>query len=229
MKQNLRLISIVLCLVMLLSLAACGKSDVRGSVEPGSEPENSAKPVTAEEVTYESGSTEGGVYTNEFIGIGCQLDESWIYFSDAEIAELSGIMQETIDNEDVNKLLESGQQVIDMYATTLEGLATISISIQDLGVLYGATLDEEAYVENAMESTIEALGDSGVTNVNLEKTSAEFAGAERTALFITGSFSEMPIYEEIICIKKGKYMAFITLCSFNEDVTADLAALFYTL
>ena len=37
----------------------------------------------------------------------------------------------------------------------------------------------------------------------------------------------MPMYERMVCIQSGDYIYCVTLCSFTEDVTADMAALFH--
>ena len=39
----------------------------------------------------------------------------------------------------------------------------------------------------------------------------------------------MPIYQEQVYLKKGNYIAIITLCSGSEDMTAQMAAMFYAL
>lgn len=72
-------LGILALLVLLLALTACGREkNVSGSVAPA-EPE---PPVTgtveaAPEPEFQMGEMSGGVYTNEFLGIGCSLDSNW--------------------------------------------------------------------------------------------------------------------------------------------------------
>ena len=228
MKQNFKLIPIMLSIVMVLSLTACGNKDIRGSVDSNNNAENSEAPI-AEEVTYESGSTTGGVYTNEFIGIGCELDENWTYYNDAELSELNGLVSDALSDEELAEMLENSKTVYDMFALADEGLTTINVVIENIGVINGATMDENDYIEKSLELTKSGLESMGFTNVSAEKATMEFAGVERAGIAIVGEYSGAPVYEKMVCIKIGNYMADITVCSFNEDITAKLMSFFYTL
>ena len=44
---------------------------------------------------------------------------------------------------------------------------------------------------------------------------------------MTAQLQDMPMYERMVCIQSGDYIYCVTLCSFTEDVTADMAALFH--
>ena len=232
---------ITVLLISALFLTACDGKDISGDTKNEADatgvisasPTPDAATPAPEESSYKMGSTDGGVYTNDFLKIGCTLDENWTYYNDEQLAELSGIAFDAIDNEDLSKAFkestDSGKIVFDMYAASSDGLATINIVFENLGVVYGIVLDEDKYLDLAMENLQQTLEASGIENLTVEKTTIEFAGASKPAIATTGELSGFPLYESIICIKQGNYMANITLCSVNENIIEQLAALFYAI
>ena len=69
----------------------------------------------------------------------------------------------------------------------------------------------------------------GFENVTAAVTTTEFAGADCPAVALTATVQDTPMYELVICLKQGNYIYCVTLCSYTEDVTAQMAALFYAL
>ncbi len=248
MKKTFKFLPVLLASLMILVfiLAACGNPDISGKVTdtdientadttdaiPASPTPGAATP-TPEENEYRMGSTNGGIYTNDFIGIACELDENWVYFGDEQLAELSGIAADAIGDEELSKIIQestdSGKVVYDMYAASSDGLANISIAIENLGVVYGMALDEDKYLDVTLESLPAAFESSGIENLVIEKSSVEFAGATRPGLVVTGEISGVLLYESMTCIKQGNYMAVIALTSFNENITEQMAGLFYSI
>ena len=62
MKQMKRAAGLLLALVLVLSMAACGKKDGDGGDSQSG---------------FQRGTIENGIYTNTFVGIGCQLSDEW--------------------------------------------------------------------------------------------------------------------------------------------------------
>lgn len=237
MKKTFKFMPLLLAslLVLVLFLTACGGTDISGNVTDVNSPSPTpdAAPPTPEEREYEMGSANGGVYTNDFLKIGCKLDENWSFYNDDQLAQLSGITADAIQDEDISKLFresaDSGKVIFDMYAASADGLATINILFENLGVVYGFALDEDKYIDLAMENLQQSLEASGIEKIALEKTAVDFAGASRAAIAITGELSGVPLYESLICMKQGNYMASITICSVGENITEQLAGLFYAI
>ncbi len=192
---------------------------VAGAVTPAEEPEEE----------FQIGEMNGGVYTNEFLGIGCALDGNWVYYSDEQMAELNGLVQETITDEEVLEAMKNSDSFYDMYAAADDGLVSINVVVENLGVLYGFTLDEAGYIDMSIESVESIIPDLGLTDYTLETHTLPLAGKERQALRLAGNMSGVPFYEEIVCIKRGNYMAVVTMSSAVEDVTQNVASLFYAL
>ena len=119
MKQMKRAAGLLLALVLVLSMAACGKKDGDGGDSQSG---------------FQRGTIENGIYTNTFVGIGCQLSDDWTYYTDEQLAELSGVVAES--SEEMQKAMEDGKSTYDMFASAMEGLVTINVVYEDLGALY---------------------------------------------------------------------------------------------
>lgn len=172
---------------------------------------------------------EGGTYTNEFLSVACQLGDEWTYLTDEEIAQLNGEIGESLTDEELSEMFSNGKTVQDMYAASADGTATINVIFEDMGVLYGAALDEDAYINLVMPTLEDALMQAGMSDIQVEAGSMEFAGADHSTLRVTSTISEIPVYELMVCVKEGNYMGVITLASYLEDTTEEMAALFTAL
>lgn len=210
MKQMKRAAGLLLALVLVLSMAACGKKDGDGGDSQSG---------------FQRGTIENGIYTNTFVGIGCQLSDDWTYYTDEQLAELSGVVAES--SEEMQKAMEDGKSTYDMFASAMEGLVTINVVYEDLGALYGKLLDEAGYLEIAVPKLEDALTSMGLSNVKVEQTPVQFAGLVREGAVISGEMDGVPMYETLVCIKQEGYMCCVTMCSWTEDITADLVELFY--
>lgn len=209
-------------MALLGALTACGGD----SAEDASGTQTPETPETPETAEFQRGQVEGGTYTNEFLGIACQLGDDWTYLTDEEIAQLNGEIGESLTDEELSEMFSNGETVQDMYAASADGMATINVIFEDMGVLYGAALDEDAYINIVMPTLEDALRQAGMSDVQVEAGSMEFAGADHSTLRVTATISEIPIYELMLCVKEGNYMGVITLASYVEDTTEEMAAWF---
>ena len=82
-----------------------------------------------------------------------------------------------------------------------------------------------AYLEAAIPVLEQSLTGIGVT---IEKMTETLAGEERQAVKLSGML-DVGMPQEQVYLKKGNYIAIITLCSGREDMTAQMAAMFYAL
>ena len=222
--------------MLALMLTACGQQapeQTGGSVEPGTEQDQSVTgQVDAsqpDEEELEMGSVNGGTYTNNFAGIGCALDETWVFYTKEQIAELNGFLTDGTSDEDMKKLMENSQSVQDMYASSTDGLMTINVVFQNMGLLLGTTMSAQEYAELHVTQIPDAMEAYGFEDVAASVTTAELAGEERPAIALTATIQDIPVYELIVCLRQGNYIYCVTLCSYTEDVTAQMAELFYAL
>ena len=222
--------------MLALMLTACGQQapeQTGGSVKPGAAQDQSVTgQVDAsqpDEEELEMGSVNGGTYTNAFAGIGCALDETWVFYTKAQIAELNGFLTDGTSDEDMKKLMENSQSVQDMYASSTDGLMTINVVFQNMGLLLGTTMSAQEYAELHVTQIPDAMAAYGFEDVAASVTTAELAGEERPAIALTATIQDIPVYELIVCLRQGNYIYCVTLCSYTEDVTAQMAELFYAL
>lgn len=222
--------------MLALMLTACGQQapeQTGGSVKPGAAQDQSVTgQVDAsqpDEEELEMGSVNGGTYTNAFAGIGCTLDETWVFYTKEQIAELNGFLTDGTSDEDMKKLMENSQSVQDMYASSTDGLMTINVVFQNMGLLLGTTMSAQEYAELHVTQIPDAMAAYGFEDVAASVTTAELAGEERPAIALTATIQDIPVYELIVCLRQGNYIYCVTLCSYTEDVTAQMAELFYAL
>ena len=222
-----KLTAMFLALMLILSFCACGDKDVSGTVTPQESQTGAASTVEEPEAEFQLGVTTGGKYENKFLGIGCSLDDSWTFASQEELAQMVGTTADMFDDEKYAEQMKNIDMFYDMYAAADEGLVTINVVIQNLGVLYGAAISEEKFIELSLEGLDEQLGSAGFVLQGSEVGTMTFAGEERTALHISCTYQDVPYYCQQIIIKQGEYMSIITLASFYEDNTASMVDYFY--
>lgn len=231
-----KIVAMLLALVMVFSLCACGsKDDVSGSVSAADKDGGASGSVTQTsepspepEEEVEPGNLVGGRYENEFLGIGCELDDNWVYATQEELAEMIGQTAEMFDEESAEQL-KKADMFYDMLAASEDGLVSINVVIQNLGVLYGAVLSEEEYVELSTENLEAQLGSAGFTDISWEQITPDFAGQQRTGLHISSKIQGNDYYTTQVYIKAGSYMAVISFSSFAEDIGEELMANFFAL
>ena len=231
-----KLFAMLMALTILMTMAACGQQttdEAGGTGDPGAVADQGTSgqvDMPADDAgTPELGSVNGGTYTNEFAGIGCTLDETWVFYTEEQIAEINGFLTDGTSDEDMKKLMEENQSVQDMYATSTDGLMTMNVVFQNMGLLFGTTMSAQEYAELSAQQLPDAMTTYGFEDVTAAVTTAEFAGAECPAVALTATVQDTPMYELVICLKQGNYIYCVTLCSYTEDVTAQMAELFYAL
>lgn len=223
-------------LTLVCILSACGTASPapEGGTTTPAEENKAAGQVTipAPEDTDDTpadtaGALAGGTYTNKTARITCKLDDSWLFYNESQLEELNGVLTET-GGGDVASLAESGKAVYDMYAVSSDGLMTMNVTYQNLGLLSGASMTAQEYVERAAETLPGDLAACGFTDAEVQITAQDIAAEQGCpALLVTAQLQDMPMYERMVCIQSGDYIYCVTLCSFTKDVTADMAALFH--
>lgn len=220
-----KLISIILAAVMLLSLCACGgKED--GVTEPSTTVPTTPTtvPTTAPVETQapQLGSYENGVYSNSYIGIKCTVDQEWYVYNNEEMAQLNGLVLDTMTDEDLVEQLKNADVAYLFYAMKNDGLISMNITMEKLNLVSGILLDEKSYAKASVQQLPAALESMGMTDVTAQEEMFTFAGQEHAGISVHSTYSGVDFYEKLICIKAGEYMAVITLASYGEDVTSEL-------
>ena len=202
-----KLFALILALAMLFALAACGSEG------------------TAE---LTRGTVTGSRYESSFLGIGCELDESWHVFSDEELAELMNVGVEMYsDPEKYRSLIESADVLQDFNASDGSG-ASVNIVFQKLS---GASrlVDEDQYRDLSASALETTFTDAGLSNVAVVKNEIDLVGVTRPGTLATGTMYGLGFYSQQIYIKGSGYMAIITISSFHEEDIAALTGCFFAL
>lgn len=215
-----KLIVMALCLSMMSSFAGCSEKTSKES--SGEQIENEV----VSEKKFSMGEIDGLVYENEYIGIGCELEDEWSFMSDEEIKELNNI---TVDvaGEEYEELLEDAELIYDMYAIGGNQLDSINVNLEK----YDKVTLDSLVVEDALENTIPILeksfGNIGYTDIEtyLDKISIE--EEEFTCLYLTGEIEGVRIYQKVFPIKCNGYLANVTITTYEEDGVDSLAERFY--
>lgn len=206
---------------MLISFSLSGCAAINAAAAPGEVEE------------FQTGTIENNTYSNEFFGIGCQLDDTWKVLNEEEIAERSGLVVDTMEegglDDSMRTAMENGSVVFDFFAQKKDNTAAINITVGNIGVLYGAALTEEGYIDATEEQMMQSVETIGYENVTTEKTTITLAGTEHAALKLTGEYSGISIYQTMVVLRKGIYVGCVAFSCGGEDFADDLITLFYAL
>ena len=171
------------------------------------------------------GVLEGNTYTNAFIGITVTLGDGWVYADEEQMAAIRGMTADAMNDEELIKLLESNGSVMDMYATEETG-STVNVMLEKLNLLQTVAVTEQSYVEAAVGQLPAALENMGFENVTVETTELIFAGESHGGIKVHGQIFGIDFYETMAVVKRGNYIACVTVASYGEDTTESVLALF---
>ena len=219
-------IALLLALV-LLSMTACGaqaatETAVESAGEAPAAEEAAEAPAAQEEAEVSAedalGTKVDNVYASGMLGIRADFGDDWTILSDEEVAQVMGYTADSISDKDLAELLRNSGSTCDLYAMANDQSGdNVNIQLEDLGIIYGIALNEQKYAELAAPQLEKAFGQMGVSNIKIETGTYSFAGKDRVSLQITGETNGMTIYERMVLIKSGKYMATITAFSLQES------------
>lgn len=195
------------------------------TVAPDTEVPEDTEPTESASIL---GVTEGTHYENAYFGLAYDFGAEWYIANDEELAELIGVTADVIDDAVFEEALRESGFAYSIYATADEGLTTLSVGVENLGILYGLTLTEQEYIDMSEDMLVEALESVGLTNVVIEQTTVTLAGTEHPAVKVKGEIYDIELYETIVVVKSSIYIACVTASSYVTDTTAEILADFYT-
>lgn len=184
-----------------------------------------------------TGQVEGNVYTNQYLGFGLELDDSWRFYSEAELQAVYGKTKEMMTGTEAGSSIEEGQQFMDMIAESSEAMATINLGYERPGMqewLIIQGLDEEKLLDTILLTTKDVLMRSyeqvGIEVESMEKVEVPFLGETGYGLKTVASVQGVPYYIlQFFLLGQDKYLATLTFNCFQEDITEDMVALCYRL
>lgn len=222
-------------LLLALSLLLCGcgaQAPEAGEVTP--QAEASAPQTQPEEKALSVGRIEGGVYTNTYAGIGCELDENWSIYSAEELQELPDFVQDSVAGSDMEALMEEYSQIFDLQAENVNDLLAVNIVYTKIGMqerLAYASLNEEETVDATLKQKdmiAESYAAAGMEVESIEKVTVMFLGEEHYGIRTVAQSQGIPIYMlQVMDFDLGAYGVNITATSYMEDNAQSVLDLFY--
>lgn len=233
MKRNL------ICLLMILSLLLCGCSGQKDAPVSGqvtSQETEAAQVTTEPERNASLGRIEDGVYTNEYVGFGCELDSSWVFYSAEELQQLPENIAQMLEGTEVGDTMSEITQITDMMAENEAELTTMNVLYTKLSVqerLAYALLSEREILEQVLEQKdmlISSYAQAGIEVSDMEIVTVSFLGQERSAVLTTATVQGVPYYIlQLYHYDLGQYGVVVTFSSFLEDNTRSMLDLFYSI
>lgn len=236
-----KIIAIAMALAMMMAIVACGSPSAGGSsnetqavteaaTEAATEGATETE-VQEESAAVELGTIEGSVYENEFLGIGAKLPDDWTFSTAEEIAEINGIVVDSLNDEKMKEAIEKNSQFYDMMAASEDQLSNINIVVQELGVLQGLAIsDMEESLKASEDATVKALEDMGAEDVVFEiDRGQEFPAEGYSCGVIKSKIMGLEMNQRLILFKTGNYMATVTVTAIDRDDTKEILDCFYSL
>ncbi len=214
-----KLLAIILVICLAFTLTACGSlnsddDDIRGEQIGNNNASNystdSASNDETENKDFEMGKTNGLVYENKFIGIGCKLNSDWTFYTDEEIRELNNFSFDLAGDE-IKEIASNAQIVYDMLASSSDSLSNININLEKIPNVQLATLDIAKNFELIFPTIENGLKNMGCTSVEYTIGSVKIGGKNFTTMFLDSKAENVEIHQALINIKCNGYLASITI------------------
>ncbi len=175
---------------------------------------------------FNLGTISGSVYENDFIGIGCNLDSDWRYYSDAEIRQLNNITTDILGDE-YKELMESADVVYDMYAINQNGIDSINVTMEKANSLQILLLDINENYKKLAPEMIELYESMGYTNISYTIEDIYISGKSFPAMKIKTEINGVSAYFLSLSLKCNGYLAGVTVGTFYTDYIDDILLDFY--
>lgn len=236
MKNLKRIAALLLAVALLCGLAACGgeaqpeatEVETTAATEPSTtepettEPETTEAPTETEPETTENealsgldlGTVDGNTYTNETLGLRCELDANWYVYTEAELASLMGVVADTLSDTDIGDAVENNQGVTVFFAMDTATYGNLNIAVSKNSMY---SLSEENFIALMVPQMKPLLEQSGFENVTCTEAEFEFAGQNHTGIDITATVQGMTVYERQVYLTVDSCMYVVTVTAYEEN------------
>lgn len=191
--------------------------------ESGKKSDQKKEDSEAEGLTSNIGIIQGNAYVNILMGFGCILGDGWTFASREEIAEMSGITIDILDQAELSNAIDEG--MYDMVAASADSMANVNVVIQSTGLL-GAAVQEKDVVDQVLGQVEQLLGSIGYSDVKAEARTIDFIDGEHAGIYTTATINSIDFYQRQVAYKTKTHIASITVTCYGEDVTEDILAWF---
>jgi len=188
---------------------------------------------TAEVFGAAYGTIEDDAYINEYFGLGFAPPEEWEFYTDEELAEMMNLTIAVMEDEDLKEMMresmEDSGSVTNMAARKGVGTQNLNMRLMKNENAMLLQFDEEDILKEIVGTVEEQLTAAGYKDLKLKVGEIEFAGEAKPALFITGSFYNIPVYQAEILLMGEEYYAIVTFTSLQEDQLEEQYEYWYVL
>ncbi len=191
-------------------------------------PESDAKPASL-------GKLEGKVYTNEYAGFACKLDDNWEIHGVEEIGGVPKDVAEALKDTSIGELAATITQIMDMQAQNTKTGTSINVLYTKLGEterMACKLMDEEKIVDAMLinkDLMIESYARTGMDVKSMEKATAEFMGEKHTVCKTVASMKGIDVYVVQVLNNKldGEYGITLTFSALSEAEIESAMNCFY--
>lgn len=163
---------------------------------------------------------EGYAYRNDFFNFASTLPEGWYVYNEDERDILSGVVDEMSDGSKLDgayqKALDGGTSVFDFYADSEDQTQSMNIIVSKISV-WEMLFSENQTLEFAIAPTLDLLENSGMENLSDRIETVSFLGKNHSVLKIQGEYPDTPVFEELVYLRRGPFVAVITVSSVYDD------------
>lgn len=252
MRALTKAVSVAASVVLSFSLIACGSNGSASTTDADSTEAQTTSMTEPEETTdtdqdadakdetkdtqdedtqdedtlpteFEHGTIDGNTYCMPFFGFTYSIGDDLNFANDEQLAALSGIVSDTLDNEDYTEYLESGQILIDMYAADATGYNNVNVTILNGESVGGENATVEFVRAGAAEGLEESLANAGVTNVKTSNSTVTIQGKELLSLDVEATKEDRTIYERMIFFKNRAYFGELVLAAPDEATLTQMS------
>ena len=220
-------LSLTLAIVMVLMLVACGTDTTDGDIvtegpvvtEPA-DIENNKE----EKVELSRGKIDGDVYTNEFLGFEFTKPDSWMYYSDEEVAALMNLTADEVFGVKFNDALENNVVVYDMMVIdTLTG-SNFNVGYENLSKTFNTNITVEQYVA-ALEKQLGSVSAMTVTFPDTYE-SVKLGNTEFTKVVCSVEAQGINMTQVYYLHKTDGYMCFVIVTIPSGYTVSEIEAMF---
>lgn len=213
-----RLLSLILCAVMLVSFIGCTDNNVTLGTDNDVGTNTSNK-----KVELSRGKIEGDTYKSEYLGLEFTKPSSWVFSTDEEIASAMNLGSEMLGDK-FKEAVEKNPSIYDMMVVDSITRTNINISYENLAKTLSTNITEEQYLDAAKK---QLAGVSGMTVKFSDKTEKVKLGEnEYTKVTCTTTASGVSMTQVYYVRKVDKYMSVVIATIVSGYTVDEIEAMF---
>lgn len=220
-----KIISILMCAVLLFSLAACsGGTDKDTDTNATTESTTESTTEAAEEATISRGTIDGNVYTNDFAGFSFTKPDDWTFMTDEELTATINAGQSAMDLSSIEKTLAETASVYDMGVVDPYSSNNVMVAYENTLISGKRIVSESEYLEET-KKTLETRA-TGITYESFDIEDVTLGDTTFKKMTCTATANGATIEQAIIVKGMGKYVVLITITSMNGEEFSTFEAMF---